>query len=203
MYSTKTEIFYFEENLLENTITKIGNWNDMVYHLAKTADEFYFRYFKEPMDFCFKLISQQNITKYDGGYLWKETKIYHYFDSTGKTIDIRIFLNDAYTYVKKYGKPYEGYYKPNPRFQIRQKHSGIWYCNNKSCNTMGYIRKLQDEEMKPFLSRKDKIRMKGWDKNYWRENSCNWKDQKKYKKQWMHKVKATDCDSIRKWNFEA
>lgn len=194
MYSTKREIFYYEENLLTNTIIKIGNWNDMVYHIAKSADDFYFHFWKTPLDSCFKRIIEQNITKGDGG----ESRIYHYFDSNGKTIDIRIFRDDAYNYVKKNGKPYDSYYKGHPRYQSRQRHSGIWYQKNQSSNTMGYIRKLNSEEMKPFLSRKDKVRMKGWDSNDWRENSCCWKDQKKYKKQWMHKVNAKDCNSIRK-----
>lgn len=203
MYSTKQEIFYFEENLLTNTITKIGTKDDLIYHIAKSADDFYFHFWKNPMDACFKKITEQNITRGDGGSNWKEIKIYHYFDSNEKTVDIRIFRDEAYAYVKKYGRPYEGYYKRNPKYQFRHRHNGMWYCNNKSSNVMNYIRKLHDEEMKPFLTKEDKESMKGWSQNYWRQCSCNWKDQKKHKKQWMHNAKATDCQSIRKWNFEA
>lgn len=203
MYSTKeAELIYYEENLATKTITKIGNKDDLIYHIAKSADDFFFHFWKSPIDACFKRITEQNITKNDG-QLWKENKIYHYFDSKGKTIDIRIFRDDAYKYVKKYGKPYDSSYKRNPKYQHRKRHNGIWYCNNKSSNVMGYVRKFHDEEMKPFLSKEDKESMKGWNKNYWRQCSCNWKDQKKYKKQWMHKAKAKDCNTIRKWNFEA
>ena len=66
---------------------------------------------------------------------------------------------------------------------------------------MNYSRKMCDKNMIPFNSKKDKDRIKGWDRNYHRLCSCNWKDQTKYKKQWMHKAKAKDCNTIRTWMF--
>lgn len=200
MYSTKeAELIYYRKNILNGFIERIGTEKDLIILIAETVQH---EYSLNPEDWYFDAFWSQNITGKDGGIEWLQSKSFQYFNSKGNILDIRIFKEKAIEYVKKYGKPYKSNYRNRSNAQGRNIYSGLWYLNKKTYPHMWDARKMSDEEMKPFNSRKDKDRMYGWSRNCYRLCSCNWKDQTKDRKQWMHKAKAKDSETIRTWMFD-
>lgn len=200
MYSTKeAELIYYRKNLVDTSIEKIGTKEKLIILIAETVESYYSL---KPKYWSFNAFWEQNISGKDGGKEYYGIKKFQYFNSKKNIVDIRSFREEAVEYIKKYGKPYKSSYRKRIG-QNKKIHSGLWCINKKTYSHMRDVRKMSDEKMKPFNSRKDKNRINGWNRNYYRLCSCNWKDQTKDKKQWMHKAKAKDCKTIRTWMFEA
>lgn len=199
MYNTfdKTNTFYYYNHHLNKHVL-IGNKEQFISYLSQYfGDTEYF----DTVRWSWSILNDQNVTMNDtyfvedNYYLRKQT----FYDGEYRIIDVRNYYVEAINYYQNHI-----YVRPNIIWGKKRKHRKYYSGNhmrNKMPRTSRIIRMNAPVEMKEFSRGTEKLLPKYWDDKGRRVSSC-WKDQRKYKKQWMHKINSKNCDSIRFWKEE-
>lgn len=194
----KTNTFYYYDHK-----TKKHHFiGDKTYLIEYLSSFFKDTEYKDTSRWYWEILYNQNLTMNDTVFM--EQKYFlrdiTFYDGENRIIDIRDYLQDAISFYKS------GYcikYHPIIYFtkrNWRKYHSGN-HCRHNMPKTARILRMDAPVEMKEFKRGTKKELPRYWDDKGRRVSSC-WKDQRKYKKQWMHTIKANNTNSIRYYDYE-
>ncbi len=197
MYQTidKTNTFYCY-NHRTNEHYFIGNREQFISYLSR-----YFKYteYSDTIRWYWEIIDEQNVTMndchfvLDSYYLREKT----FYDGEYRIVDIRNYFEEAVFFYKN-----DIYIAPNKINHFKKRRYRKYYSGNHMRHhmpkTSRILRMDAPIEMKEF-SRGTKKLLPRYLDDKGRRVSSSWKDQKKYKKQWMHKIDSKDCNTIRRY----
>lgn len=194
----KTNNFYYYDHE-KNSHIYIGGKIEFLSYLSG-----FFRdtEYKDTERWDWSILREQNVTMNDtfviedNYYLRGKT----FYDGDYRIIDIRDYYVEAIAFYKNNISVSRHYVRFYRKRNYRTFHSGN-HMRHKMPKTARIIRMNSDIEMKEFKRGTNKLLPRYWDDKGRRVSSC-WKDQKKYKKQWMHKINSKDCKSIRYFEEE-
>lgn len=193
----KTQTFYYFDHKKENHIC-IGDRKDFVSYLSKFFSD---TEYKDTARWEWSILADQNVTMNDTFVIEEECYLrpLTFYDGDYRIIDVRDFYEEAVDFYKSNQSCSHRRYFHFKR-NHRKYHSGN-HMRHKMPKTARIIRMDSAVEIKEF-SRKSKKTLPRYYDDKARRVSCSWKDQKKYKKQWMHKINSRNCDSIRYYTEE-
>lgn len=193
----KTQTFYYFDHKKEKHIC-IGDRKDFISYLSKFFSD---TEYKDTARWEWSILADQNVTTNDMFVIEEECYLrpLTFYDGDYRIIDVRDFYEEAVAFYKSNQNcSYRRYF--HFKRNHRKYHSGN-HMRHKMPKTARIIRMDSAVEMKEF-SRKSKKTLPRYYDDKARRVSCSWKDQKKYKKQWMHKINGRNCDSIRYYTEE-
>lgn len=214
--NSKSDMFYVYDHIKERYVFS-GNKRELIAFIANTARN---THYKDTSRWEFSAFDEVNmtlndVTKYyeyfyptfnlwkhyenplSGNWIWRVktfVRVLTVFDGYFRIIDIRDFREDVIKFILSGDKVLRRRYKS--KRQSRRYHSDFRY-RHKMPRTVRILRENSIPEYKEY-KRKTLKNIPEYDNDCMRRISCSWKDQRKYKKQWMHKAKAHDTVSIRK-----
>lgn len=191
----KTNTFYCYNHKTKEYFL-IGTKTELLEYLSRFFKD---TEYKDTSRWDWEILYNQNLTMNDTVLMGESLYLREitFYDGENRIIDIRDYLQEVIQYYKSYKpKNYFSYvYRGKSRRQWRKFHSGN-HSRHIMPKTIRILRMDAPIEMKCFKRGTKKELPRYWDDKGRRVSSC-WKDQKKYKKQWMHKIKANNADSIR------
>lgn len=201
----KSNIFYCYNHQYQR-YTLIGNRDDFIAYIAKDIKD---TYFSDSSRWIYSILDEQNLTMKDIRkefyYVSHDAPVRQniclrnltFYDGYYRIVNVEDFSYEVIKFIKENKSVKVKTYKSN--YTSRHYHSGN-HERHKFPRVSRIMKYDLTPEMKPFI-RVTKKRLPKYYDDVYRRVSTSWKDQNKDRKQWMHKIKAKDCDTIRK-DFE-